>query len=169
MGKQAGRDDGRQAANPLVRLLEAIAFLRAGLQALPDPQNDRYYAALAAVVTARLPAVYEAYDACLAETLETEGRTVACSRGCAACSRHFVSSVEPFELVALDLFLRNRPDYGDLVVSSYRRACVYDGIVKEEGDDENAEYRALYRYFLRGHACSFLNPDGTCGVCAWRP
>ncbi len=169
MGKQAGVDTGGRNATPLARLLEAIAFLRAGLETLPDPQDDGYYAALAAVVAARLPSVHAAYDACLAETLESEGRTVTCSRGCAACCRHFVSSVEPFELVALDLFLRNRSDYGDLVVSSYRRARVYDEIVREEGDDENAEDRALYRYFLRGHACSFLNPDGTCGVYAWRP
>src|SRR5690606_5059910 len=137
--------------------------------ALPDPEGEGFYPGLVAVVEKRLPALYEAYDAYLADVLAAEGRAVTCSKGCAACCRHFVSSVEPFELIALDHFLKSRPDYGGLVVSSYRRAMVYDGIVKGEGDGDEAEDRALYRYFLRGHACSFLNSDGTCGVYDWRP
>ncbi len=169
MNTQAGDGFGSPAAVPLSALLAAIASLRAGLESLPDPQSDDFYRNLVSVVERRLPPLYTAYDGYLSATLAAEGRRITCSSGCAACCRHFVSSVEPFELVALDHFLRARDDYGDLVVSSYRRTRVYDDILREEGDDENAEDRALYRYFLRGHACAFLNKDGTCGVYAWRP
>lgn len=154
---------------PPATLLSAIASLRAGLESLPEPHHDDFYPNLVSVVVDRLPPLYRAYDGYLSATLKAEGRKIACGRGCAACCRHFVSSVEPFELIALDHLLRQRPEYGDHVVASYRRTRVYEEILKGEGEDENAEDRALYRYFLRGHACGFLNPDGTCGVYEWRP
>jgi Fe-S-cluster containining protein len=56
-----------------------------------------------------------------------------------------------------------------LVISSYHKSGVYEKILKEEGEDEEADDRALYRYFLRGQACPFLAKDGSCGVYEWRP
>lgn len=153
----------------LDRLMAAIAALRAGLESLPSTDREDFYPRLGASLTACLPPLYQAYDAWLASVLVAEGRKVTCSKGCDACCRHFVSSVEPFELVALDLHVKSRPDYADLVISSYRRAAIYEKILRTEGEDEEAEDRALYRYFTRGHACGFLNPDGTCGVYDWRP
>jgi Fe-S-cluster containining protein len=75
-------------------------------------------------------------------------------------------------LLALDMHLKTRADYADLIVASYNRTVVYDKILKAEqieGSEEEADDRALYRYFTRGHACPFLEPDGNCGVYAWRP
>lgn len=168
MYEPASAISGSQA-DALAPLLTAIASLHAALETLPDPDRDDFYPMLAAMVEQRLPPLYTAYDAYLAAVLITENRKVTCLKGCSACCRHFVSSVEPFELVALDSHLKTRPEYAGLVVASYRRATAYDDILRAEGADDEAEDRALYRYFLRGHACSFLNKDGTCGVYEWRP
>lgn len=161
------------SASPALQpLMAAIGEMHEGLKNLPDASHDDYYARLGGTLAERLPPLYHAYDAWLAAVLEAEGRKITCSRGCDACCRHFVSSVEPFELVALDRHVKTRADYGELVVSSYRRAAIYEKILRAEneaGDDEEAEDRALYRYFTRGHACVFLNADGTCGVYDWRP
>jgi Fe-S-cluster containining protein len=153
----------------LSRLLTAIATLHTALASLPEPDHAHYYTRISAALTTHLPPLYAAYDAWLAAVLVTEGRKVTCSRGCDACCRHFVSSVEPFELIALDHHVKSRSDYADMVIASHRRTVVYEKIMREEGGDEEADDRALYRYFTRGHPCGFLNGDGTCGVYEWRP
>jgi Fe-S-cluster containining protein len=153
----------------LTRLLRVIDGLKAGLGSLPDPENPDYYPRLLAVLAGHLPRLYAAYDAVVTSVLITEGRSVTCSKGCSACCRHFVSSVEPFEILALDAHLKSRGDYAGLLHASHCRELVYDEIVKREGEGEEASDRALYRYFLRGIPCPFLEADGSCGVYAWRP
>jgi Fe-S-cluster containining protein len=179
----------------LSALRTAIASLKQTLETLPGKSTDNgdkrspsealkltgesvsdgvWHHELISRLQATLPSLYAAYDDYLATVLLTEQRRVTCSRGCSACCRHYVSSVEPFELIALDHHLKSRPDYADLVVSTFRRATIFDGIVREESEktdrnEEEAEDRALYRYFLRGHACPFLAGDGTCGVYDHRP
>src|SRR5690606_19414218 len=106
------------------------------------------------------------------DALRRENKAITCRKGCSACCRHYVSSVEPFELIALDRHLRSRPDYPDLVLASHNRAAVYHDILREEAaekEPEEAEDRALYRYFLRGNPCPFLAKDGRCGVYERRP
>lgn len=165
------------ADSPIVQaLLTAIEGLKAGLGTLPAVENRGYYPRLVEVVTRHVPEVHAAYDACVAEILLTENKKVTCSKACSACCRHFVSSVEPFELIALDHHLKQRDDYADLVVANYNRTVVYEKILKTEKDsekpgavEEEADDRALYRYFLKGRPCPFLEKDGACGVYAWRP
>jgi Fe-S-cluster containining protein len=158
-------------STPLDRLLTAIAALKTELERLPGPDSAEYYGLLAEILSYKMPALHTAYDACVTAILITERKQVTCSKACSACCSHFVSSVEPYELIALDQHLKTRDDYQDLVVSSYRRAITYDKIVREgEAESaESAEDKALYRYFLRGHACPFLEKDGACGVYAYRP
>jgi Fe-S-cluster containining protein len=157
---------------PLDALLTAIARLKSGLEALPNRESPLYYSDLQYQLGLTLPDLYAAYDACVAGILLTERKKVTCSKSCSACCSHFVSSVEPFELIALDNHLKSRADYPDLIVASYNRTVIYDKILKAEqdgGTEEEADDRALYRYFTRGHACPFLEADGNCGVYAWRP
>jgi|GEM_PF-2238305 len=191
MLQKPGEFSGRLQQS-LSTLLTAIATLKHSLDTMPvpipaatpalgdeshrgvSPVGGVWHRDLLARINAALPPLYAAYDDYLAAVLLTDRRSVTCSRGCSACCRHYVSSVEPFELIALDHHLKSRPDYGDLVVSTFRRATVFDGILREESDkagrdEEEAEDRALYRYFLRGHACPFLEGDGTCGVYDHRP
>jgi Fe-S-cluster containining protein len=191
-------DFSNEFSNTLSCLLTEITALKQALEALPIPSDGGYYRALVGELSIRLPPLYRAYDAHLTAVLITEGRMVTCSRGCSACCRHFVSSVEPFELIALDHHIKSRQNYGDLVVSAYRKSTLYetilrdeetkvlgvagdsstreassgDGVISESGADERdaeAMDRSLYRYFLRGQRCSFLESDGTCGVYEWRP
>lgn len=153
-------------------LLAAIAELDDALSALPDPGSSLYPAALTEAVESRVPRLHAAYDACVARVLAEERRKPTCSRACSACCRHFVSSVEPFEIVALDAHLKARPGYGDLVWAAYRRAGVFESILArelEKGDEEEADDRAIYRYFLKGIPCPFLEADGSCGVYDFRP
>ena len=155
------------------RLLTAVAALREALETLPEPSAKEYPAALTHAVTAPVAALHAAYDAWAASVLITEKRRITCSRGCSACCRHFVSSVEPYELIALDARLKARADYADLVLASHSRAVLYANLTNEElargATDEEAGDRALYRYFQRGKPCPFLAADGACGVYDVRP
>ena len=162
-----------EAPPELEALLTALSGLRAGLEGLSGPHTPVFYPNLGTVLAEYIPGLYAAYDAFVASVLITENKRITCSKGCSACCRHYVSSVEPFELIALDRHIKSRPDYPELVVSSYRKMEVYQNIANEEGgkggSEEEAGDRALYRYFLKGHCCPFLERDGSCGVYAWRP
>lgn len=153
----------------LKQLLTVISQLRRGLEGLPSPETTGYYGALTHVISQWMPTLYVAYDRYLSAALITEGKRIRCGRNCSACCNHFVSSVEPFELLFLDQHIKTRDDYPDLVLASYRREVLYKDLVGPDGEDEEAEDRALYRYFLRGQACPFLESDGACGVYERRP
>lgn len=153
-------------------LLTAIAGLAGALDALPAPESTEFPAALMDAVGAHVPRIHQAYDDCVARILITEGRKTTCAKACSACCRHFVSSVEPFEILALDAHLKKRPDYAGVIYSTYRKSTVYESILAREleaGDEEEADDRATYRYFLKGIPCTFLMADGSCGIYAYRP
>ena len=80
-----------------------------------------------------------------------------------------MSSVEPFEIVALHEAIKDRDDYPDLLFASHRTALVYEKILAAENPDDEAADRALHRYFLKGKPCPFLAKDGSCGVYEARP
>lgn len=165
-------DTGSERA-PVGRLLTLLEGLRARLEALPDPDDPAYYPALCRALRVFVPRIHAAYDACVAEVLLTEGRRTTCAKSCSACCRHFVASVEPFELLALDAALKSRPDYSGKIVSSFRKSRLYDELLSREQasgmPEEEADDRATYRYFLKGIPCAFLEPDGSCGVYEHRP
>lgn len=168
------KDSETQGVNPLVdeasgRFLKEITALGADLSALPQNENFEAYRRLGQVLDARMPGFYRAYEDYIAAVLAAEGRTVTCAPGCSACCRHFVSSVEPFELAALHRHIKDREDYPDLLFSSHGHAVAYEKILGKEGEGEEASDRALHRYFLRGRPCPFLDKNGACGVYDHRP
>ena len=116
-----------------------------------------------------LPPLHQAYDRYVAAVLKTEERRITCSSGCSACCRHFVTSVEAFEILAIHLRIRNSPQYSDLLFACHARTSKFEQILQTEGKDAEAEDRALHRYFLRGVGCPFLGKDETCGIYDIRP
>jgi Fe-S-cluster containining protein len=160
------------APPPVDDVLTAITVLRAALESLPGTENPEYYPALQRVAASLVPPLHAAYDAYVAAVLITDDKKITCSKACSACCRHFVSSVEPFELIALDQHARSRENYSDVIVSSHNRTMAYEKVLREDSRHsaaEDAEDRALYHYFLRGLPCPYLEADGTCGVYEWRP
>jgi Fe-S-cluster containining protein len=151
------------------RLLTEITALSDSFAALPTHEDSEAYRLLGEVLDARMPGFYRAYEDYVAAVLGAEGRTVTCAPGCSACCRHFVSSVEPFELAALHRHIRGREDYPDLLFSSHGHSVAYEKLLTKEGEGEEASDRALHRYFLRGRACPFLEKSGACGVYEFRP
>jgi Fe-S-cluster containining protein len=148
----------------------AVALeLETALRGLPGKRGRAYYLALGRVLDAYLPRIYSTYDRFLAAALVADGKQVTCRKGCSGCCRHFVDSVEPFEIVALHRTIRDNPRYPDLLVAFHRRSALFEKLRQEEGEGEEADDKALYRYFLRGASCPFLEADGACGIYASRP
>jgi Fe-S-cluster containining protein len=153
----------------LAKFLEEAAALEKSLSTLSNPVDSDYYKRLAEVLQARILPFYSAYDGYVSAALGMEERPVTCAKSCSGCCRHFVSSVEPFELAALHLHARTLDAYPDMIFSSHKNSLTYEKILAAEPEDDEASDRALYRYFLRGRACPFLEKDGACGVYAYRP
>jgi Fe-S-cluster containining protein len=153
----------------MAKFMEALAALDASLVSLPRKPSASAYSALKRALDAHLPALHSAYDAYVYAILAADGRKISCARGCSACCRHYVSSVESFEIAAIHLAARERDDYGEILFASHSHASAYETLVREEGDDEEASDRALYRYYTRGRRCPFLTPQGDCGIYAVRP
>ncbi|MCD6025228.1 MAG: hypothetical protein K0Q91_2144 [Fibrobacteria bacterium] len=162
-------EPSRQLDEALAVFLEALSRLEESFKDLPAVVDSDYYARLTAALESRMPRFFTAYDAYVHAALQMEARPVTCSKSCSACCRHFVSSVEPFEVAALHLHIRNSEEYPDLLFASHRNSVLYEKIANEEVPDDEAADRALYRYFLKGKACPFLQKDGACGVYAFRP
>jgi Fe-S-cluster containining protein len=76
--------------------------------------------------------------------------------------------VEPFELLFLHGRIAADSRYPSRVIGLHRRAALFHSL-RRERDGELAEDKALYRYYLRGIPCPFLEPGGECGVYAARP
>jgi Fe-S-cluster containining protein len=115
-----------------------------------------------------LPAVYAAYDAYLVAVLATGAKPVLCAPSCPSCCSHYVTSVEPFELLFLDARIRTIPEYADKMVAMHESTQVYRAGYRKQ-DGEEAEDKALYRYFLKNKRCTFLTASGDCGVRDLRP
>ncbi len=116
-----------------------------------------------------LPSLYMAYDEYIAALLATGESPVQCQKGCSHCCSHYVTSVEPFELLFVHAHIRELPEYSGLIFSLHQRASIYHQILQNEKPTEEAEDIALYRYFLKNQSCPFLQGDGRCGVYAARP
>jgi Fe-S-cluster containining protein len=149
-------------------LREAAAELAEGLQVpLEGASDEDAYRRASEAVDRLLPALYVRYDAYLKAVLGT-GEPTTCSRGCSHCCSHYVTSVEPFELVFLHGRVRALPEYPNRIVSLHRRAALFHSILEKETGAE-AEDKALYRYYLRNQPCPFLSSSGACGIYALRP
>lgn len=144
--------------------VELEAALQGSLEGLGD--GEAYRSALAAV-DALLPDLHARYDAYISAVLAT-GDRIACARGCSSCCSHYVTSVEPYELVFLHGRIRSLAGYPGKLVSLHRRAALFGELRRRESGEE-AEDRALYRYYLRNQPCPFLTSAGACGVYANRP
>lgn len=147
----------------------AAAELKAALQGPARGASDRAgYALLQAALRERLPDLYAKYDAYVAAVIGTGNERVTCSKGCSHCCSHYVTSVEPYELLHLHDRIRGGDAYPSQVVALHRRASLFRSLLDgSEGDA--AEDRALHRYYLRNHACPFLEEGGKCGVYESRP
>jgi Fe-S-cluster containining protein len=115
-----------------------------------------------------LPPFHACYEEYVRAVIATGEAPVTCSRGCGHCCSHYVSSVEPFELIRLHGRISGDPAYPSRLVAFHRRATLYRSLL-EGRDDEAADDRALYRYYLRDQRCPFLSAAGECGVYSDRP
>jgi Fe-S-cluster containining protein len=156
-------------AAPEMALREAAAGLKSALQRLASRADTREgYDALMSALEARMPGLYRCYDGYVSAVLATGESKVACSKGCSHCCSHYVTSVEPYELLFLHGRVRYHESYPSRVVAMHRRTALFKSLLNaKDGDD--AEDRALYRYYLRGSACPFLGEGGQCGVYESRP
>jgi Fe-S-cluster containining protein len=154
-------------------LREAAEALEASLQLpLQDPPTEACYRSLCAAVEAALPPFHARYDAWSAAVLATSPEKVHCAKGCGSCCAHYVSSVEPFELIRLHGRIREDAAYPSRLVGLHRRAALFNSLFRSLQDgrrDEEADDRALYRYYLRGLPCPFQKGNGECGVYEHRP
>lgn len=156
------------------RLREAAEALEVSLQAsLEGRPGDAAYPAVAAAIAESLPRFHACYDAWASAAIATGNSEVTCRKGCGHCCSHYVSSVEPFEIVRLHGRIRRDPAYPSRLVAFHRRASLFRGLLEgglREGRlDEEADDRALFRYYLRGQPCPFLSAAGECGVYDSRP
>ncbi len=149
--------------------LQAVGGLEKNLRKLPLAVGQEFYLDLKEVLESGLPPLYEAYDQYLASQLVAGGKNITCKKGCSYCCHHYVTSVEPFEILAIHLRVRHLEQYPDLLFAAHARTSKFEQILKKEGEDGEAEDRALYRYYLRGIPCPFLEKEGTCGIYEDRP
>lgn len=151
------------------RLRKVAAELKVGLAPFADPPSDEAgYAALRAALEDLVPRLYSAYDGYVAAVLSTGNSPVTCSSGCGHCCRHYVTSVEPYELLYMHGRVRGDARYPSRVIGMHRRAALFNSLRDDRGGDE-AEDRALHRYYLRDQPCPFLEAAGTCGAYGSRP
>jgi Fe-S-cluster containining protein len=150
-------------------LREVAAELKAGLAPFAVPPVDEAgYLALQTALGTLLPRLYDAYDAYVGAVLSTGNESVTCARGCSHCCRHYVTSVEPYELLFMHARVRGDQRYPSRVIGMHRRAALFHSLRDGRGGDE-AEDRALHRYYLRDQPCPFLEANGACGAYAARP
>ena len=161
--------DSEFQKNALDDFLLAVGGLEISLQKLPPAIGPEFYLNLKEVLNSGLTPLYEAYDQYLASQLVAEGKNITCKKGCSHCCRHYVTSVEPFEILAIHFLIRQLQQYPDLLFAAHARTSKFEQILKKEGEDGEAEDRALYRYYLRGIHCPFLEKEGTCGIYEDRP
>lgn len=151
------------------RLREAAEALEVSLRAsLEGRPGDAAYPAAAAALEESLPPFHACYDAWAGAVTATGNTGVTCRKGCGHCCSHYVSSVEPFEIVRLHGRIRRDPSYPSRLVAFHRRATLFRGLLEGRLDEE-ADDRALFRYYLRGQPCPFLSAAGECGVYDARP
>ncbi len=115
------------------------------------------------------PPLYAAYDAYVAQILSSGEKSIQCEKGCSHCCSHFVTSVEPFELLFMHAHIRKRPDYPELIFMLHERQALFSHEMMSQNRPKPDEDEALYTYYLKNVRCPLLSTQGTCGVYAHRP
>lgn len=162
--------DALQAANFAALASESLAdeVSPSGPESRDTAETNSAYLACIKILTAHMPGLYVAYDVYIEAVLGTGEKPVACRPSCPSCCAHYVTSVEPIELLFIDAALRERDDHADRLFDMHERAMAFRKVYDiSEGDE--AEDKALHRYFLLGKACPFLTGGGECGVRSFRP
>ncbi len=171
-----------------VEVLEAEHHLRNSIQKLKDKlqgyrnlfhkKSDKIFKQLFGELNQGVPELYRAYDSYVSAVLKTGEEKITCAKNCSNCCTHYVTSIEPFELLYLHSQIRNSEAnlYPSQMISMHRRVTLFKTLFQtirsekpeliDTGKDED---RALYRYFLRGQPCPFLSSTGACGVYEHRP
>ena len=156
-----------------IGLRQAVIDLKEMLKVYASDLSDHAsYTALSVQLDRALPAVYRFYDAYVEAVLKTGKEKVTCARACSHCCSHYVTSVEPYELLFLHGHIRKDSRYPDRLIALHKRVTQFKGLLKGGfNEDEQAadEDKALYRYYLRGQPCPFLTEGGACGVYENRP
>lgn len=154
-------------------LQQAVTNLKAMLEVFATGcRNEVGYKALVAGLGLAMPILYRHYDAFVQAVLATGNEKVTCGRTCSHCCSHYVSSVEPFELIFLHARIREHARYPGHIISLHRRVTEFKALRLGGGNASGSsgeEDKALYRYYLRGQACPFLSTEGACGIYENRP
>ena len=156
-----------------VGLRKAVAELKAMLEVYAGGcRTEIGYHALAAGLEWAMPNLYHNYDAFVQAVLATSNEKVTCARSCSHCCSHYVTSVEPFELLFLHGRIQADARYPGRIIALHRRVSQFKALRQrdvEKPESADAEDKALYRYYLRGQACPFLAEGGSCGIYENRP
>lgn len=156
-------------------LRKVISEIKDNLEKLvPDCKNEVQFSFVVSTLNPLLPKLYLHYDNYVKEVIRTSEEPISCQKGCANCCSHYVTSVEPFELLYLHQQIRSDTAYPGKMIALHRRVSLFKSLLNpSEKDTDTAdadeEDKALYRYFLRGQPCPFLQAGGACGVYAHRP
>jgi Fe-S-cluster containining protein len=154
-------------------LRQAVTKLKAILEVFSqDISQIKGYLTLARELDHLIPELYFHYDAFVKVVLETGEEKVTCARACSHCCSHYVTSVEPYELLFLHGKIRTDNRYPGQLISFHRRVTLFRSLLKGGFDDNEQaadEDKALYRYYLRGQPCPFLSEGGACGIYENRP
>jgi Fe-S-cluster containining protein len=155
------------------QLRQSVINLKAMLETHTISElNKTSYAELTIGLNQLMPKLYLDYDAFVSAVITTGEEKVTCSRACSHCCSHYVTSVEPYELIFLHDKIRTNSRYPDQIMALHKRVTQFKGLLKggvEDMAQVEDEDRALYRYYLRGQPCPFLTVGGSCGVYANRP
>jgi Fe-S-cluster containining protein len=154
-------------------LRKAVTELKAMLEDFAGACSGKAgYASLAAQLDRHMPELYRHYDGFVQAVLATGEERISCSKGCSHCCSHYVTSVEPYELLFLHGRIREDARYPGRIIALHRRVSLFKSLLKGAVHDDamaEEEDKALYRYYLRGQPCPFLQAGGVCGVYENRP
>jgi len=158
-----------------VGFLKSAEKLRSSLNALEeelgaqsaDLFSRKGYREFMGVINRQAPVIFAHYDEFVKSQIAQVEGTVQCREGCSFCCAHNITSLEPFEIIYLDGFLKKTDSYGSLMVQLFDRQSEFDNIAESEKQyDEDV---VLYKYFQKGFLCPFLTDRGSCGIYLRRP
>ncbi len=113
-----------------------------------------------------LPKIYQTYDHYLNQWILDSKVEPKCEKSCSNCCSHYVSSVEPFELIYLTHRWINKPNYSRLLTRLYQRVQSFQKASKGFTSEED---EALFNYLKLQLPCPFLTTEGACGSYKSRP
>jgi Fe-S-cluster containining protein len=107
----------------------------------------------------------------VAEALADEGRTVPCSKGCAACCAYLIPLSVPESICLAEEVTRLPRAERDRVLAGFETACEALGRVTSWRPGRDAEsFPSLSRRFASaGLSCPLLTAEGCCSTYAARP